>query len=64
MVIGEHLKDDDVELNPTKEKKLTNVRSVGSEEKIVLSPPKIFSLEEAISYVRGISKYDFSYSLR
>lgn len=52
MVIGEHTKDDDVELNPTKEKKLTNVRSVGSEEKIVLSPPKIFTLEDAISYVR------------
>jgi GTP-binding protein len=53
MVIGEHLKDEDIELNPTKEKKLTNVRSTGSEEKIVLSPPKIFTLEDAISYVRG-----------
>lgn len=53
MVIGEHLKDEDIELNPTKEKKLTNVRSVGSEEKIVLSPPRIFTLEDAISYVRG-----------
>lgn len=54
MVIGEHLKEEDIELNPTKEKKLTNVRSVGSEEKIVLSPPRIFTLEDAISYVRGI----------
>jgi GTP-binding protein len=53
MVIGEHLKDEDIELNPTKEKKLTNVRSTGSEEKIVLSPPRVFTLEDAISYVRG-----------
>ncbi len=54
MVIGEHNKEDDIELNVTKEKKLTNVRSVNAEEKIILQPPKIFTLEEAISYVRGI----------
>jgi GTP-binding protein len=53
MVIGEHNKDEDIELNPTKEKKLTNIRSTGSEEKIILAPPRIFTLEEAISYVRG-----------
>jgi GTP-binding protein len=52
MVIGEHLKEEDIELNPTKEKKLTNIRSVGSEEKVILQQPKIFTLEEAISYVR------------
>jgi len=52
MVIGEHTKDEDIELNPTKEKKLTNVRSTGSEEKIILTPAKIFTLEDAISYVR------------
>jgi len=54
MVIGEHLKEDDIELNPTKEKKLTNVRSVNAEEKIILTPPRVFTLEEAIPYVRGI----------
>jgi len=53
MVIGEHNKEDDIELNPTKEKKLTNIRAAGSDEKIILAPPRIFSLEEAISYVRG-----------
>jgi GTP-binding protein len=52
MVIGEHKNDDDVELNPTKEKKLTNVRSTGADEKIVLTPPRVFTLEDAISYVR------------
>ena len=36
-----------------KEKKLTNVRSVMSEEKIYLTPPKIFTMDEVISYVRG-----------
>ena len=55
MVIGEHNKEEDIELNPTKEKKLTNVRSTGAEEKIILQPAKIFSLEDAISYVRGNS---------
>jgi len=52
MVIGEHNKEDDIELNVTKEKKLTNVRSVNAEEKLILTPPRIFTLEEAISYVR------------
>lgn len=54
MIIGEHNKEADVELNPTKEKRLTNVRSTQAEEKIVLNPPRIFTLEEALSYVRGI----------
>ena len=36
MVIGENLKESDIELNPTKEKKLTNVRAAGKEEKINL----------------------------
>jgi len=52
MVIGEHNKEDDIELNVTKEKKLTNVRSVNAEEKLILAQPRIFTLEEAISYVR------------
>ena len=37
MVIGESIKDGDIDLNPTKEKKITNVRSTGSEDKIVLA---------------------------
>lgn len=51
-VIGEHVLDTDMEMNAVRTKKLTNVRSVGSEEQIKLSPPRIFSLEEAISYIR------------
>lgn len=52
MVIGEYVLDDDMEMNPCKSKHLTNIRSKGSEEQIKLTPPKIFSLEEAITYIR------------
>jgi len=52
MVIGEYVLDDDMEMNPCKAKHLTNIRSKGSEEQIKLIPPKLFSLEEAITYIR------------
>jgi GTP-binding protein len=38
-------------VNPVKEKKLTNVRNTGSEEKVHLSPPRVFTLEDAIGYL-------------
>jgi GTP-binding protein len=44
-------KDLEMELNPTKEKKLSNVRSVESEEAIRLSPPKLFSIEDAMTFI-------------
>jgi GTP-binding protein len=52
MVIGENMKEEDLEVNATKEKKLTNVRSTGHEEQIRLVPPRTFNVEEIISYVR------------
>ena len=52
MVIGEYVLEDDMEMNPCKEKHLTNIRMKGSEEQIKLTPPKIFGLEEAITYIR------------
>ena len=52
LVIGENNKEEDVEVNPTKEKKLTNVRTHAHDEKIILIPPKIMSIEEAICYLR------------
>jgi len=52
LVIGENNKDEDVEVNPTKEKKVTNVRTHSHDEKIMLVPPKVMSIEEAICYVR------------
>ena len=49
MVIGEHIKEQDNELNPAKEKKLTNIRTVIADEAIKLIPPRLFTLEEAIA---------------
>ena len=51
MVIGEHSRDNDLEVNPLKGKKLTNVRASGTDEAVRLTPPVRLSLEEAIAYV-------------
>lgn len=51
MIIGECSRDGEMEVNPVREKKLTNVRNTGSEEKVSLSPPRVFTLEDAIGYV-------------
>jgi GTP-binding protein len=51
MIIGEHCRDNDLTVNITKEKHLTNVRAAGSDENIILTPPRRFILEQAISYI-------------
>ncbi|CAD8060651.1 unnamed protein product [Paramecium primaurelia] len=51
-VIGEHKLEQDIEVNPIREKKLTNVRTVLADEKISLFPPKVFTLEDVIAYIR------------
>jgi GTP-binding protein len=51
MIIGEHNRDNDLEINPVRGKKLTNVRASGSDENIVLTPHKEITLEEVISYI-------------
>ncbi|KAG6553221.1 hypothetical protein Mapa_004955 [Marchantia paleacea] len=51
MVIGEHSRDTDLELNPVKSKELTNVRAASKDENVRLTPPRQISLEEAIGYV-------------
>jgi len=51
MVIGEHSRDNDLEVNPLKGKKLTNVRASGTDDAVKLTPPTIMSLEQAISYI-------------
>ncbi|WP_101066325.1 translational GTPase TypA [Roseovarius salinarum] len=51
MIIGEHSRENDLEVNPLKGKKLTNVRASGSDEAVRLTPPTKLSLEEAISYI-------------
>jgi len=51
MIIGEHSRDDDLEVNPLKGKKLTNIRASGSDDAVRLTPHVQFSLEEAIAYI-------------
>jgi GTP-binding protein len=51
MIIGEHSRDNDLEVNPLKGKKLTNVRASGTDEAVRLTTPITMSLEEAIAYI-------------
>ena len=53
MIIGEHSRENDLEVNPTKCKHLSNVRAAGSDENIKLTPPKIMTLEEMLSYIHN-----------
>jgi len=50
-VIGEHIRQDDLLVNVTKTKKLTNIRAAGSDEKIFITPAVKFSLEEAMEFI-------------
>lgn len=52
MIVGEHNRDNDLEVNPVKGKELTNMRASGSDDAIKLTPAKTFSLEETLSYIR------------
>ncbi|NVK16070.1 MAG: translational GTPase TypA [Rhodobacteraceae bacterium] len=51
MIIGEHSRDNDLEVNPLKGKKLTNVRASGTDDAVRLTTPMSLSLEEAIAYI-------------
>jgi GTP-binding protein len=51
-VIGENTRQDDLVVNVTKTKKLSNVRAAGSDDKVKLAPPIKFSLEEALEYIQ------------
>ncbi len=51
-VVGENAKDNDIVVNVTKSKKLTNMRASGADEKAKIVPPVIFSLEEALEYIK------------
>lgn len=52
MIIGENSRDSDIDVNVTKEKKLTNVRASGSDDALQLIPPRVLSLEQAIEFIR------------
>ena len=51
-VIGEHVLETDMEMNPCKAKQLTNIRTKGSEEHINLTTPRMMTLEDAVTYIR------------
>ncbi|WP_342270723.1 translational GTPase TypA [Rickettsia endosymbiont of Orchestes rusci] len=53
MIIGEHNRDNDLEVNPLKAKQLSNVRASGKDEAMRLTPPVILTLEQAISYIEN-----------
>ncbi len=53
MIVGEHNRDNDLDINVTKEKQLTNVRSSGTDEAIRLTPPIEMTLETSISYIEN-----------
>lgn len=50
-IIGLHARENDLVVNPSKAKKLTNIRSSGNDENIFLTPPRTFSLEEALEFI-------------
>ncbi|MCR5814962.1 MAG: translational GTPase TypA [Desulfovibrio sp.] len=52
MIVGEHNRDNDIDVNATKEKKLTNLRAAGKDENIILTPVKKMTLEHALHFVR------------
>ena len=52
MIVGENARDEDMEVNPTKEKKLTNHRAASADNFEKMNPPKRMSLEEAIEFIR------------
>ncbi|TWT58243.1 GTP-binding protein TypA/BipA [Thalassoglobus neptunius] len=53
MIVGENSRDNDLVVNPVREKKLTNVRASGSDDNIVLEPPRAMSLEMALEYIEA-----------
>ncbi|HQU00790.1 MAG TPA: translational GTPase TypA, partial [Acidimicrobiales bacterium] len=51
MIVGENARTEEMNVNPTKEKKLTNMRASGSDNTEKIAPPTIFSLEQALEFI-------------
>ncbi len=51
MIVGENARDEEMDVNPTKEKKLTNMRAAASDETVRLTPPQLLSLEQALEFI-------------
>jgi GTP-binding protein len=52
MIIGEHNRENDLNVNPTKAKKLTNIRAAGKDDNVILTPVPPFTLENALEFIR------------
>jgi GTP-binding protein len=52
MIIGEHNRENDLNVNPTKAKKLTNIRAAGKDDNVILTPVPALSLENALEFIR------------
>ncbi len=52
MIVGEHNRENDINVNPTKEKKLTNIRAAGKDDNVILAPIRPMTLEQAINFIR------------
>ena len=51
MIIGLNSREEDIEINVTKEKRLSNMRASGSDDALILTPPLIFSLEQCLDFL-------------
>ena len=51
MIVGENARDNDLDVNITKEKKLTNMRASASDEAVRLTPPRLMTLEQALEWI-------------
>ena len=51
MIVGMNSRGEDMVVNPCKEKKQTNMRAAGSDENVWLTPPRVFTLEEALEFI-------------
>jgi GTP-binding protein len=50
-IIGEHNRENDLDVNATREKKLTNIRAAGRDENVILTPPKVLTIELAMEWI-------------
>ena len=51
MIVGEHSREQDLDVNAVRGKQLTNMRASGADESIILQPPRQYTLEEAMGYI-------------
>jgi GTP-binding protein len=51
MIVGENLRDNDIDVNMCREKKLTNIRAAGKDENVALYPPRVLTVETAMEWI-------------